>query len=166
MKTYTGMITHLDPHQVFVFGANLQGFHGAGSAGYASFGVPGNRWREFDYASKPVGWQGLWNKKGFIYLQQGREGRSYGLPTVVRAGARRSLPGSRLMNEIARLYDEADYFPSMEFLVAQGHKPGLNGYSAEEMAGFFARANNGLIPENILFEERFAALVQKELSIH
>lgn len=37
MNYYTNDITKLDNDEVFVFGANLQGFHGAGSAGFATF---------------------------------------------------------------------------------------------------------------------------------
>jgi len=35
-RVYTGKITKLEPNQVFVFGSNLQGFHGAGAAGYVN----------------------------------------------------------------------------------------------------------------------------------
>jgi hypothetical protein len=31
-KTYSGMITELEPNQVFVFGSNTQGRHGKGAA--------------------------------------------------------------------------------------------------------------------------------------
>ncbi len=64
MKTYKGLITKLESNEVFVFGSNLRGFHGAGAAGYASFGVPGNSWRKFNYDKKPHNWEGKWNRKG------------------------------------------------------------------------------------------------------
>lgn len=32
MKTYTGYIEELNPNQIFVFGSNTQGRHGAGTA--------------------------------------------------------------------------------------------------------------------------------------
>lgn len=40
-----GYIEKLKPDQVFVFGSNAAGFHGAGSAGYAMLHVYGNKWR-------------------------------------------------------------------------------------------------------------------------
>jgi hypothetical protein len=65
-KVYTGKISINDigARDVFVFGSNLQGFHGAGSAGFASFGVFGNHWREYEYDKKSNGWKGLFNVKG------------------------------------------------------------------------------------------------------
>ena len=32
MKTFTGLITKLEPNQIFVFGSNTQGRHGSGNA--------------------------------------------------------------------------------------------------------------------------------------
>ncbi len=55
MLTYAGPIVSIAKHKIFVFGSNLQGFHGAGAAGYASFGVFGNRWRDFQYAQRLAG---------------------------------------------------------------------------------------------------------------
>ena len=63
-KTYEGFVKSLEPNQVFVFGSNLDGFHGAGSAGYASFNEGGNVWRKYNYGSLKDGTQGKWNVKG------------------------------------------------------------------------------------------------------
>lgn len=59
MKTYTGYIEELNPNQIFVFGSNTQGRHGAGTAKLCL------------------------NKYGAIYGQaSGLQGKSYGLVTT------------------------------------------------------------------------------------
>lgn len=157
-KTYSGYITHLSDNQVFVFGSNRQGFHGAGAAGYASFGIAGgNHWRSFDYAKKPNGWIGNWNIKGVAKgFQQGMRGKSYAIPTVDRAGAKRSLTLVEIAENIAEMYAFAKEHPEWEFLVAQENKMGLNGYTPVEMAQAF---NAVPIPDNIIFEEGFSKLL-------
>jgi hypothetical protein len=155
-RTYKGHVTKLEPHQVFVFGSNIMGFHGAGAAGYASFGVPGNRWREFEYDKKPDGWKGKWNVKGRgSGMQEGTEGKSYALPTVRQAGWKRSLSLGEIRVQIAALYDYAFQHPEYDFLVAQENKMGLNGYTPEEMASIYREGR----PSNVLFEEEFAKLL-------
>ena len=158
MKTYSGIIEKLKKDEIFVFGSNLSGFHGAGSAGYASFGVVGNRWREFGYDKKPDGWQGLWNVKGVgVGLQKGREGWSYALPTVAKAGLKRSLSVSGIKINIDNLYATAVYNKDFWFLMAFGGSS-LNGYSSNELASMFG---SFLIPENIVFEAKFYEKVKK-----
>lgn len=157
MKTYRGNISSLKENQVFVFGSNIFGFHGAGSAGFASFGIAGNHWREFEYDKKPDGWKGKWNIKGVGEgYQEGMEGKSYALPTVTKAGAKRSLSLAQIQLNISKLYDFARQHPELEFLVAQENKIGLNGYRPEEMGQAF-RATE--IPDNVVFEEEFAKLL-------
>jgi hypothetical protein len=160
MKTYQGYITKLEDNQVFVFGSNLQGFHGAGSAGFASFGVTGNKWRQFDYAEKPSGWKGKWNVKGVgTGFQEGEEGKSYALPTVKRAGDKLSLSKTIIISNIHDLYDFASAHPDYEFFIAyrdDGAKL-LNGYTVVEMAEMFSSLP---IPENVIFEEEFSKLLK------
>jgi len=161
MKTYSGYITELKSNQVFCFGSNLQGFHGAGAAGFASFGVNGNKWRDFDYSNKPNGWKGHWNIKGIgVGFQEGNEGKSYAIPTVKRAGSPMSLDKSEICKNIQDLYSFAKDHPDLEFLIAYCNdgKTLLNGYTIEEMATMF---NVATIPENIVFEERFAEIIKK-----
>jgi len=149
LKTYSAPISKLEDNEVFVFGANIDGFHGAGSAGYASFGVSGNVWRNHAYGSKPNGWKGKWAVKGELGLQEGTEGKSYALPTVISPGARRSLvPNFRPLFESCREHS------SWKFYLAQGGVTGLNGWSPAEMASFVHAA--GEIPPNLYFEESFA----------
>ena len=149
MKTYSGFITTLADNEVFVFGANLQGFHGAGSAGYATFGESGNVWRKHGYDKLPDGTKGRWNVKGRIGPMIGIEGKSYGLPTVTRCGAKRSLEP-----DFAPLFDCCRRNPQWTFYFAQEGKMGLNGWSPQEMASFMRRA--GDLPPNLLLSESFA----------
>lgn len=87
--------------EVLVFSSNLDGFHGAGSAGLAMRGDATNNWRndpEFQALLK------RWNRRGpplsgghFAELgnprgpQAGARGRSYAIPTVTKPGARASI---------------------------------------------------------------------------
>ena len=158
MKTYTGTIESLEENQVFVFGSNRQGFHGAGAAGFASFGIPGNSWRKFNYDKWPDGMKGMWNVKGVAEgYQEGEKGRSYAIPTVEKPGKRLSINRNGVIEGIVRMYQFARENPDLEFLVAYDNSPNLNGYSPAEMAELFAVEP---IPENIVFEERFCDIVR------
>ena len=154
MKTYKGHITKLEPNEIFVMGTNSQGWHGAGSAGFASFGKPGNLWRGEGYASQPDGWQGYWNIKGQAKgLQQGTHGKSWGIVTVTRPGALKSISCEQMQQQIRKLYKYAVDNPDITFYVAQEDRIGFNGWEPEVMA----RAYKCLpIPNNISFEEGFA----------
>lgn len=157
VRTYKGLITKLKENQVFVFGSNLEGFHGAGAAGYASFGIFGNRWRDFDYANKPYGWRGKWNIKGIQEgYQIGTEGCSYAIPTVARAGAKRSRTLEEISQSIRTFYAFARKWNALTFYVAQENKMGLNGYTPEEMAQVWGCE---AIPDNVFFEEGFSKLL-------
>jgi len=161
MKTYKGKISELGENQVFVFGSNLDGFHGGGAAGFASFGA-GVGWRDVNYAAMPSGWKGLWNVKGVgIGYQEGTNGRSYALPTVIHAGMPRSLTLDQIAENIKVLYKYAVDNPELEFLIAYTLERNLNGYSSQDMAECFGRFE---IPENVVFEEMFAIGVGKCMS--
>jgi len=157
-KTYDGFITKLEDNHVFVFGSNLQGFHGGGAAGFASFGIAGNNWRNIDYHKWPDGKKGKWNVKGVGKgFQEGTEGKSYALPTVTHAGARRSIPLSEIRKNISELYEFAKANSHLEFFIAYTcANTNLNGYTDEEMASVFSQPN---IPLNIIFNKQFHTLV-------
>ena len=170
MKTYEGKITKLKANQVFVFGSNWNektqtgGFHGAGSAGFASFGESGNVWRKFDYANKQKGWKGKWNVKGEgLGLQEGTEGKSYALPTITHAGAKQSLSKEKIKEYIKDLYAYASNYSDLEFLIAYRDDGSrlLNGYSVEDMAEMFSAFP---IPENIVFEDQFSKIVERKIN--
>ena len=156
MKTYSGEITKLEANQVFVFGSNRDGFHGAGAAGFASFGEKGNVWRKYNYASKPYGWKGKWNIKGAGKgFQEGTEGKSYAIPTVIKAGQKCSIPLAEIKLSVNCFYEFAVKHPELEFLVAYSKNNNLNGYSAYDMALAF----KGDIPKNVVFERNFADMI-------
>jgi len=155
MKTYSGLITELKDNQVFVFGSNLDGFHGGGAAGFASFGKSGNVWRDVRYDTWPKGKKGKWNVKGQGKgYQEGTEGRSYALPTVVHAGMPKSLSKDEIIANIIKFYAYAANHPEQEFLVAYTMRPNLNGYTSREMVQMFACSTP---PSNVVFEQEFAS---------
>lgn len=158
IKTYSGWITDLKQDECFVFGSNLDGFHGAGSAGFASFNEPGNQWRNFEYGDWKDGERGEWNVKGKGEgYQEGRIGRSYALPTVDRIGApKRDL--EEIKNSIKTFYDFATSNPKMKFYVAQENKQGLCGHTPEELGKLFAAFS---VPANVYFNESFEPLIRK-----
>lgn len=138
-KTYKSLITSLLPNQIFVFGSNTQGRHGAGAAAYA-----------LKYF-------------GAIYGQAtGLQGQSYGLITVdLRLKQMSKSPITRtsnqIMHEIIILYKFARKNRDKEFLIAYSDTPLLCGYTARAMALMFR--DSGRIPYNIVFEEGFNKLV-------
>jgi len=164
-ETYGEIVTMLEQNEVFVFGSNLNdGFHGAGAAGYASFGVPGNRWREFEYDKKPKGWKGHWNVKGQAEgLQFGNNGKSYALPTVWKPGYPKSLKASEIIENIKRMYKVAAEHPQWKFLVAgssENSRTPLNGYSHEELCAMYKEA--GPVPANVLFSTSYTKVIFPE----
>ena len=165
---YGEFVKDLKPNEVFVFGANWDGkrggFHGGGSAGYASFGRAGNVWREENYDQKPNGWKGKWNVKGVGEgLQEGTEGKSYALPTVTAPGRRCSLSEEQILENINRMYECAKDHPELRFLVAYssaGNKPNLCGYTHDTLSGLFKSA--GEIPENVIFSDSYTRMIFPE----
>lgn len=149
MNTYKDNITSLKDNEVFVFGANLQGFHGAGSAGFATFGEFGNVWRNHGYDKWPNGTKGRWNVKGKTGPMVGTDGKSYGLPTVTRAGLKRSL---RI--DFKPLFDCCKRNPQWKFYFAQEGRVGLNGWTPEEIVAMASEAGDW--PDNLWVSESFA----------
>ena len=157
IKTYKSPKLTLAEDEVFMFGANLQGFHAGGAAGWATSLDPNYNWRTASYDKLPDGTKGKWNEKGKLGPQIGTEGKSYALLTVTRAGAKRSISLSDIKQNIQDFYTFAKSRPNLKFFVAQGVEGNLNGYSAQEMASIYS----GDIPENIYFDEGFAKLLSQ-----
>jgi len=137
MKTYIGLIEKLEANQIFVFGSNTEGRHGAGAAAVAAklFGA----------------------KYG---QSKGPQGRSYAICTKdLTAFKHPSVSKKSIIDQIKDLYFYAEKHPKLEFLVAYSGKGlNLNYFTPEEMAAMFARTS---IPGNIVFEKDFAELVTK-----
>ena len=137
MKTYKGLIEKLDKNQVFVFGSNTEGRHGAGAAAVAAklFGA----------------------KYG---QSMGPQGRSYGICTKdLNAEKHPSVSKTEIIRQIKDLYFYAEQHKDKEFLVAySGTGKNLNYYTNQEMAEMFACTR---VPGNIVFEESFSVLVKE-----
>lgn len=130
-KTYNGLITKLEPNQIFVFGSNTQGRHGKGAALTAR------------------------QKFGAIYGQaEGLQGQSYAIITKdLTKSTHPSRTKEQIIEQINKLYDFANQNPDKEFIVAySGIGTNLNNYSNQEMADMF---NQPFIPNNITFESEF-----------
>lgn len=97
-------IKELSPRQIFVFGSNLSGIHGAGSAKLAKekFGA--------------IQYQGI-----------GLQGQSYGIPTKDKKI--QTLPLSEIEKYVMQFYEFASDHPHLIFLVVEvgcmlaGYKP-------------------------------------------
>ena len=136
-RTYIGLIDKLRPNQVFVFGSNTEGRHGAGAAKTAK------------------------DKFGAIYGQaEGPQGQSYAIITKDLTKDDKKHPSrtkEQIIEQIHKLYEYAKANPNKEFLVAYSSTGrNLNYYTNQEMAEMFA---NEEIPSNIVFEEGFNELV-------
>ena len=137
-----GHIGSLAPNEVFVFGSNRTGFHGAGSAGWAFTGRKGNQYREGNpMLRSPNGTRGFWAVLGQAQgYQEGDRGRSYAICTIERPGKKRSTSLEEIRRQVRDLYQFAEHHPEMTFLVTQSgqlDKPSLNGYTLEENASCF-----------------------------
>ncbi len=130
-------ITTLSPNEVFVFGSNSSGFHGAGAAGFAFSGTPANDWRacpKKQAALKaPPGHParvGLWAVWGVAEgFQVGTSGRSYAIRTVVRPGGP-VVAMTEIKEQFLRLWTFAEAQPELVFLLTEvgaglaGHRRG------------------------------------------
>jgi len=136
--TYKGEITELKPNQVFVFGSNTQGRHGKGAA--------------------------LLAKEKFGAIQghpEGFQGQSYAIITKdLTKTVHPSVSEEKIIEQIQRLYEFANVNKDHEFIVAyKGNSYNLNAYTSQQMAVMFSKFD---IPENIVFEEEFAKLIEKQ----
>ncbi len=113
MRISPNRITKLRPDQIFVFGSNLSGVHGAGAARQA------------------LNW-------GAIYRQpEGLQGRTYAIPT--KDQRIQTLPLKNIEHHINTFLTYAENNPSKLFLVTE-IGCGLAGYSPEQIAPLFNEA--------------------------
>lgn len=150
-------IIELKQNQVFVYGANASGFHGAGAAGQAMRGDPKNTWRQDPAFLKAMRARpgspdriGKWAVFGVARgFQQGREGCSYAIETIERPGMRRSTPLETIKSQMMELLDFAKTRPELEFLMTPvgGN---LAGYTHSELAKIWKEATQAKgLPPNI-----------------
>jgi len=159
------VVTTLSPGSVFVFGSNINGFHGAGAAGVAQRGDSRNNWRQDEAFLKalatPLGhpsrigrWAVLGVGKGY---QEGREGVSYAIATVTRPGEKRSIPLREITSQLLELggFAAREGNQSKTFLVTISGG-GYNGYSHQEIAGVYCKWwEVAPPPSNVLVKKRY-----------
>lgn len=155
-------ITTLASNEVFCFGSNAAGFHGAGAAGHAMRGTSANTWRTdeaFLRAMKaPEGHHdriGKWAVYGVGRgWQQGREGMSYAIQTIERPGLKRSTPLKDIEDQLIELWGFAEQHKGWSFLMTPIGS-GLSGWTAAEMNETLGRAIHGwgYVPDNVVIPE-------------
>ena len=148
MKFYKGYINNLTENQIFVFGSNPEGRHGAGTAKIAriKFGAKYGNGRGIQGQSYALPTKNL--KAGFYEKETGIK--------YSKAGYK-SISEEQIIKNIIELYSYAKSNPEKEFLIAyQNEGFNLNGYTSEEMLDMFLSA--GPIPENIVLSETYKEL--------
>jgi hypothetical protein len=161
------LITDIGADDVFVFGSNAAGFHGAGSAGQACRGDARNTWRQdawFLRAMKaPPGSPdrvGRWAVFGVARgWQRATCGMSYAVQTIVRPGQRRSVSRRDIYHQLVELWAFARERPQWKFLLTPVGQ-GYSGWTPEEMAQVwdYLLQQHGL-PDNCVFTWDRAAVV-------
>lgn len=137
-------IQTLDDNEVFVFGSNETGFHGAGAAGLAFRGESRNTWRQdsmfLEAMKAPVGSSkriGRWAVFGVARGHQiGHEGQSYAIQTIKRPGLKKSTTRREIYYQLLELSRFAENHPELTFLVTK-IGCGLAGHTEEEMKEVF-----------------------------
>lgn len=144
MKLFKGKINQLKSNQIFCFGSNPIGIQGAGSAGFAS----------------KRGWCSP-NEKMNNCLSKSK--KSWGIVTITRPGAKKSLTIQKISDNINKLYQFAEKNPDKEFLIAYTgiQNRNLNGWTNNDLAWAFVQ---NPIPKNIVFEEEFYTLIENWLN--
>jgi len=153
------MVDQLANNEVFVFGSNGTGFHGAGGAGLACRGESANTWRNdpwFQKAMKaPPGssarvgkWAVYGVPRGF---QQGREGKSYAVQTVTHPGRKRSISLDEIYAQLVELWGFAKAHDGLHFLMTPIGE-GYAGYTHGDMQDLYRRLEKAHgTPSNIHF---------------
>ena len=139
---YNGFI-EADDDAVFVFGSNGASYNGnplKGTGGAALSALQ----------------QGRLEQNENMANTYSKNKRSYGIQTVTKPGARKSLSSQEIINNITKFYEEASNNPDQIYKVAYtdvGSKTSLNGYSGDEMIDMFIAA--GPIPSNVQFSNNW-----------
>jgi hypothetical protein len=150
MEYYTGLIRTLKENEIFVFGSNPQGRHGAGAAKIAK------------------------DNYGAIYGKgRGIQGNSYALVTknltpgyiekntgiMYPISGAKSVLEYQIIENIKELYDYAILHPKNKLFIAYTNNGyNLNGYSSSKLFEMFYVACNGNFPINIIFNDSFKEL--------
>lgn len=129
---HKGFITDLYDNQIFVFGSNTEGRHGAGAAKQAR------------------------NKFGAIYGQaHGLQGRSWGFVTTELRSGKPEVGAITFLNERDSLYTYAEQNPGIQFLVTE-IGTGLAGKSFKAVAELMCKLS---IPSNVFLPLSFYEVI-------
>ena len=134
MKTHNGFIQELEAHEIFVFGSNLSGIHGAGAAKTAR----------------------KWGAK--MGVGEGLMGMTYGLPTVGKKIGN-NLSVSKIQKHVDIFLQCVNEHPTFNFLLTEVGC-GLAGKTPEDIAPLFKEGNEF---SNIVWPKSFVKIL-KELS--
>lgn len=161
------VVDTLGSDEVFVFGSNHGGFHGAGAAGWAMRGTTANTWRQDakfvralqapdGHEDKKGRWAVLGVGRGY---QVGTEGRSYAIQTVTRPGALRSVPLNEILHQLRwelAPFARTNYYLTFYVVVGGG---GYNGYSVAEFQEMYklwcTEPGYDRPPDNILLKREY-----------
>lgn len=130
MKFTPENIKHLAPNQVFVYGANTAGIHGAGAAKLAL------RW-------------------GAKMGEYGLNGQTYGIPTKDKKI--QTLPLDKIQVHVNDFLATAFSHPEYEFLVSK-IGCGLAGYQPKDIAPLFKIIKTGVF-DNVILPEEFYKII-------
>ena len=111
MKVTEDIIRNLGPNEIFVFGSNESGRHGAGAAKTA------------------LGWGAVWGQA------EGLQGRTYGIPTK-DSSIRNTLTIEQIKPYVDRFIEFAKNRPDLHFLVTE-IGCGLAGLKPKQVAPLF-----------------------------
>ena len=148
-RTTPNNIRKLKSNDVFVFGTNEDGFHGAGAAGLAFRGNSDNNWRNDDFFIRAMNsdidsknrigkWAVYGISRGFMI---GIEGKSYGIVTIETPSKKRSVSLGDINNQVEKFIEFTKSMKSHTFLVTE---IGCNyaGYTVDEIAPLFIKCIN------------------------
>lgn len=156
MKFWRGKkIAYLKHNQVFVFGSNPEGRHGAGAAKAAmKFGAKygigvGMQGQSYAMVTKNLRPNATCRVTGRVYLKSGEC----------------SLTLTEISEQVEWLYTTASKHPQLDFLVTYQHtgRKSLCGYTLIEMLEhcFF----NKVVPHNVVFHESVVPLMHESVPV-
>lgn len=160
MRFWSGdTIKELKENQIFVFGSNPSGIHGAGAAKAA-----------VEFGAKYGVGRGLQGQTYALItknLKAGYHEKATGI-TYATEGYK-SLSAEQISENVKELYQCAKQHPDKFFIMAYKNetwpngssKKSLNGYTSEEMFELFM--NNGDVPDNVILHNSFKPLAKNYL---
>ncbi len=133
-RTTPEFINTLLPGEIFVFGSNTEGRHGAGAARMAAkvFGA------EYGVA-------------------EGLTGSTYAIPTVDFSLGRERYPMEKVEGHILTFLSFAEAHPSLVFLVTL-IGTGIAGFSVEDVGGILSKYRDR-IPDNVVLPQEFLDVI-------